>query len=223
MSTAVLIPAYNEGPRVAAVLGVVRAALPEAYLLVVDGGSQDDTAEVARRGGAEVIGQPGQGYADALCAGYRHLLRRDVTRVGQLDADGQHPAEALPRLLASLDGYDWVIGSRAGTSSPGALSRRVGNAALSLAVRAACGMHIADVTSGLWALSPAAMDLFAARLPDHVADANVRVLAARNGLRIREVPVHMPARSGGASMHDGWQGVHHFQQSLRAVWSEAWT
>ena len=223
MSTAVLIPAYNEGPRIEAVLRVVRATLSDAHLLVVDGGSQDGTVEAARRCGAEVIGQPGSGYADALRAGYRHLLHRGVARVGQLDADGQHPASALPALLAALDGHDWVIGSRAGTSSPGPLTRRAGNAALSLAVRASCGAHIADVTSGLWALSPAALSLFAARMPDHVADANVRVLAARSGLRIREVPVHMPARSGGASMHDGWQGVHNFQQSLRAVWSEAWS
>lgn len=221
MSTAVLIPAYNEGPRVGRVLRAARRALPAARLLVVDGGSQDNTAAIAAAEGASVIGQPGRGYADALRAGYRHLLSAGAARVVQLDADGQHPPEALPAMLAALDGADWVIGSRQGTDSPGSLGRRAGNAALSLAVQLACGARISDVTSGLWALGPAALRLFADRMPDATADANVRVLAARSRLRIRELPVHMPARSSGASMHDGWQGVHNFQRSLRAVWAEA--
>jgi glycosyltransferase involved in cell wall biosynthesis len=221
MRATVLIPAFEEGPRIAAVLRAARAALPAADLLVVDGGSTDDTAAVAAGEGARVIGQPGRGYADALRAGYRHLLSAGVQHVVQLDADGQHPPSALPELIAALSDADWVIGSRQGTDSPGPLRRRVGNAALSLAVRAACGARIADVTSGLWALGPVALALFAERMPDDVADANVRVLAVRQGLSIRELPVHMPARSGGVSMHGGWQGVLHFHQSLQAIWSEA--
>jgi len=221
MSPTVLIPAYNEGPRIASVLRAAHRAVPGASLLVVDGNSSDNTAQIAASEGAEVIGQPGRGYADALRAGYRHLHARGVERVVQLDADGQHPPEALPELLAALAGADWVIGSRQGTTSPGSVVRRAGNAALSLAVRAACGARIADVTSGLWALGPAALSLFAVRMPQDVADANVRVIAARAGLRIAEVPVQMAPRIGGVSMHDGWDGVHNFQQSLRALWAEA--
>ena len=218
--TAILIPAYNEAPRIARVIQACHAALPGADVLVVDGGSTDSTPAVARSLGATVIPQPGRGYADALRAGYRHLA--GVEAVVQLDADGQHPPEVLPEMVAALQAASWVIGSRAGTDSPGPLARRVGNAALSLAVWAACGEHIADVTSGLWALDARALAVFGGRFPDDVADANVRVMASRAGLSIVEVPVPMHLRDAGASMHDGIAGVRNFQRSLRAVWREAW-
>ena len=223
-TVAVLLPARDEGPRIGAVLQAARQALPTARLLVVDGGSTDDTAARARHMGAEVIGQPGRGYADALRAGYAHLLHDPAIGAAvQLDADGQHPASALPALLAALEasGADWVIGSRAGTRSPGPWGRRLGNAALSGAVWLACGQHIADVTSGLWALNRAALAVLARQMSARTADANVRVLAVRAGLRVREVPVQMALRDGGASMHDGLAGLRHFRQSLWAVWDEA--
>lgn len=216
----ILIPARNEAPRIGSVIAACRHALPSARVLVVDGGSTDGTPEAARGVGAEVIQQPGQGYADALRAGYGHLDGADA--VVQLDADGQHPPEVLPRMVAALQGANWVIGSRQGTGSPGPLVRRAGNAALSVAVWAACGQRIADVTSGLWALDTAALRTFAERFPDTVADANIRVMAARAGLAIAEIPVSMSERLGGASMHDGLTGVRNFQRSLRAVWRQTW-
>jgi glycosyltransferase involved in cell wall biosynthesis len=217
--SAILIPAYNEAPRIAAVIRDSQRALPGAAVLVVDGGSTDDTVRIATGLGAAVIQQPGSGYADALRAGYRHLSGVDA--IIQLDADGQHPPEVLPRMLQALQGANWVIGSRSGTGSPGPLSRRLGNAALSLAVWAASGQRIGDVTSGLWALDAQAMRAFASGFPEDVADANVRVMAARAGLRIAELPVMMDERDSGRSMHDGLSGVVNFQRSLRAIWREA--
>ena len=221
MRIAALIPAFEEGPRIGAVLAQTRQALPDAALLVVDGGSQDRTRRNAVAAGAEVIGQPGRGYADALQAGYRHLLAQGVDAVVQLDADGQHPPAALPLLLAELGGANWVIGSRAGTATPAPLRRRAGNAALSVAVWLACRARIGDVTSGLWALDARALSAFAEVFPRRVADANVRVMAARAGLRITEVPVAMALRSSGRSMHDGLGGVRNFHRSLGAVWRAA--
>ena len=217
LSLCVLIPARDEGPRLGATLEGVRAALPGARVFVVDGGSRDDTRAVAERGGAEVVAQRGRGYAGALASGYRRAVAAGCARLVQLDADGQHPPDAAPRLLAALDRADLVVGSRAGTDSPGSLGRRVGNAALAAAVRAATGTGLRDVTSGYQALGPRALAAFAASFPEDVADANVRVLAARRGLVLAEVPVAMPARAGGTSMHDGVQGVLNFVNSLGAA------
>ena len=214
----ILIPARNEAPRIAAVISASLRALEGAQVLVVDGGSTDGTPDIAAAQGATVIQQPGSGYADALRAGYRHLS--GARAVIQLDADGQHPPEVLPRMQAALEEANWVIGSRQGTDSPGAISRRAGNAALSWLVWAATGRRIADVTSGLWALDRDAIRTFAEHFPDDVADANVRVLAARAGLDIAEIPVSMAERDGGDSMHDGLTGVVNFQRSLRAIWRE---
>jgi len=212
-----LIPARDEAQRLDGVLERVRAVLPEGRVLVVDGHSSDPTVEIARRHGARVVEQPGRGYADALAMGYRTLLAAGAERVVQLDADGQHPPEEAPRLLAALADADFVIGSRLGTRSPGAWHRRAGNAVLSQAVRVTSGAVLHDVTSGYWACGPAAIALFAASLGEGVADANVRVLAVRAGLGVRELPVTMSERSDGASMHDGWQGARNLLRSLRAL------
>ncbi len=213
----VLIPARNEAARLGPVLDRVKAALPGAGLLVVDGRSEDATAEVARSGGASVVTQTGRGYADALATGYRDLAKGGAQRVVQLDADGQHPPEEAPRLVAALDGVNFVIGSRQGTRSPGSWSRRGGNALLSLAVRVVSGSVIHDVTSGYWASDRRTIELFAEALGAGVADANVRVMAVEAGLVVREVPVRMTEREDGVSMHDGWQGARNLFQSLRAL------
>lgn len=216
LSTAVLIPARDEGPRIGATVQAVRRALPGVGVLVVDGGSRDDTAERAARAGARVIPQAGTGYAGALLTGYRELLSSPARQVVQLDADGQHPPSAAPLLLHALGtGRHLVIASRHGTLSPGDLPRRAGNHLLAGLVRVLTGAPLHDVTSGFWALDRHALDLLSRHLPADCADANVRVLAVRLGLRPLEVPVRMSTRQAGRSMHDGWRGVANFATSVR--------
>ncbi|MEC8422702.1 MAG: glycosyltransferase family 2 protein [Myxococcota bacterium] len=221
MALVVLVPARNEAPRIGALLEGVASNLPGVPIIVVDGHSADDTARIARRRGAVVVPQEGVGYASALRTGYRFALRNGATRLLQLDADGQHPPDALPSLLDALEEANLVVGSREGTASPGGLLRKAGNAALALAVRVVTGIPLADVTSGLQALDEVALARLAPTFPKDVADANVRVLALRLGLRVAEVPVAMATRSDGTSMHDGSAGVRNFGRSLRAVVREA--
>ena len=219
MSVAVLIPARDEAPRLPAVLARVRATLPDARVLVIDDGSRDGTGDVARAAGADVLAGEGRGYAHALATGYQAL--RGARAVVQLDADGQHPPEAAPLLLAALAGADHVFGSRQGTPSPSTWDRRLGNGALACGVALATGTWLADVTCGYQALGPAALALYTRRYPEGVADANVRVYALRAGLRVCEIPVTVSGRSGGASMHDGWRGVQNLARSAAALVGEA--
>lgn len=191
--------------------------MPNAALVVVDGRSGDDTAEVARQMGATVLHQTGSGYADALRTGYRHALAAGAPWVIQLDADGQHPPESLPLVADALQDADWVVATRHGTGSPGPFRRRFGAAMLRGALRWGSGIEVTDPTSGLQALSPAAMQCFVHDLPDHAPDTGARVLAARAGLRYAEVPVWMPERADGDSMHDGWTGVRNGLRSLRVA------
>ncbi len=217
---AVLIPARNESASLGETLERLRRVLPQAEVTVIDDHSTDDTARIATTAGAEVLRPQGTGYAAALACGYQSLARRNYRAVLQLDADGQHPPEAAQDLLAKLSDADWVIGSRAGTDSPGHWSRRAGNALLSASVRLA-GVDATDVTSGFWALGPSAQALCAAEFPREVADANVRVWATRRGLQLLEFPVSMSERSAGSSMHGGLQGARNLFRSLRAVWKAA--
>ena len=165
MRRSALIPAHNEAHSIVSVLVGLRRVLPDLDLLVVDDGSTDGTGELARESGAQVLRKEQGGYASALRAGYRHLLSQSVEQVIQLDADGQHPPEAAPLLLAHLDEANWVVGSRADTQSPAPLSRRVGNAALAGAVRSLIQVPLRDVTSGFWALDQSALQVFATLCP----------------------------------------------------------
>lgn len=221
MSTIVLVPARNEGPRLGALLRAVRHHVPQADLWVVDGHSTDNTAAVAREARARVLAQVGRGYADALAQGYAEARRAGAQALVQLDADGQHPPAALPLLLAALPDFDVVYASRHGTASPGTWDRRLGNQVLRSATAALAWSQglpspAHDVTSGMKALGPRA--LAATRhAPRDLADANVRLLELRCGLRVGELPVHMDTRTGGASMHDGWAGLRNFPRSLAAL------
>lgn len=217
MRAAVVLPALNEAPRLGPVLDHLARVVPHARLFVVDSGSRDGTAAVARAGGATLVLPEGPGYSLALQAGYRRCLAEGFQQVLLMDADGQHPASEAPRLLAALEGADLVVGSRGGTRSPAPWPRRAANLVLSGSVWAATGVRLQDVTSGFQALGPRVLPLLLRHLPPEAADANVRVLALRAGLRVVEVPVAMERRTGGVSMHDGVLGLLNLGSSLRAV------
>jgi glycosyltransferase involved in cell wall biosynthesis len=131
VSTLVFLPAWNEAENLPAVLDELELVLPEADLLVVDDGSIDATAEVARAGGAEVVSFGlNRGLPAGIAAGYAYALQHGYDLCGRVDADGQHPVMELQRLLARVaEGEcDVAVGSRfasgEGFSRPTATSRR---------------------------------------------------------------------------------------------------
>ena len=113
--TIVFIPAWNEEGSLPGVLAEAQASLPDADLLVVDDGSTDGTADAAREGGAEVVSfGENRGLREGIAEGYRQALERGYDFCGRLDADGQHPAAELARMLELVraDECDVAIGSR---------------------------------------------------------------------------------------------------------------
>ena len=142
-----LVPGYNEGPRIAA---VVRGALDHLPVIVVDDGSGDDTAARAREAGATVIEQrPNAGKGAALRAGFRHALDAGYDAVLTLDADGQHDPAEIPTFLEAFAAEpppDLVIGRRNFRAMPPIrrLSNTIGGMAFSWAV----GREIPDNQSG---------------------------------------------------------------------------
>jgi glycosyltransferase involved in cell wall biosynthesis len=146
-SVVALIPGYNEGPRIAA---VVRGALEHLPVIVVDDGSTDDTAARAREAGATVIEQrPNAGKGAALRAGFRRALDAGYDAALTLDADGQHDPAEIPAFLEAFAAEpppDLVIGRRNFRAMPPIrrLSNTLGGAAFSWAV----GRDIPDNQSG---------------------------------------------------------------------------
>jgi glycosyltransferase involved in cell wall biosynthesis len=141
-----LIPAYREGPRIAPVVASAREHLP---VVVIDDGSDDDTAAVADVAGATVLRQvPNAGKGAALRAGFRHALDGGAAAVITLDADGQHDPAQIPAFLAAFAASrpELIIGQRDLSRMPPVrrLSNTLGGAALALAL----GRSVPDNQSG---------------------------------------------------------------------------
>lgn len=205
-SVLVVIPALNEQESVADVVRDVSSALPGARCLVVDDGSTDKTGERARAAGAEVLTLPyNLGVGGAMRAGFRFARQHRFGVVIQVDADGQHDAEALAELIAGLDSADLMIGARfAGRGDYGVRGpRRWAMKMLAGVMSRVARTPLTDVTSGFKAAGPRAIDLFADNFPaEYLGDTiEALVIAARAGLTIRQVPVAMRERQAGTPSH----------------------
>jgi glycosyltransferase involved in cell wall biosynthesis len=206
--TLLIIPAYREAPRVGAVVARVRQLHPQIDVLVVDDGSPDHTAAAARTAGAQVVSHPfNLGYGAGLHTGYCYAWRHGYQRVLQMDADGQHDATMLQRLLDALDaGADVALGSRYldGSAPPSSLARRIGTRLFAGIATRWIGRRITDPTSGFQGLSRRAIEAVVTdAFPEDYPDTDVLIEHHRHGLRLCEVPVVMHARLGGLSMHRG--------------------
>jgi len=205
----VFIPAWNEEAAVGGVIADVRRSIPGADVLVVDDGSIDATAERAREAGALVASLPfNQGLGAALQTGYLYGLRNGYDVCAHLDADGQHPAEEVARLLAEVKAgrADLVIGSRYHSGAVAAsgdykasFSRRIGISVFRFFLTLATRQRFTDTTSGMRAANRRVMALFSQHYSPDFAEIESLQLAVRQGLRVEELPVRMLERVGGTS------------------------
>lgn len=205
------------------IVRTVKALCPDDEVLVVVNGSTDATASEARAAGATVI-ESEPGYGRALLAGYRYAAaKKNWSCLIQMDADGQHPVDAIPGMKAALLDADLVIASRLspGGASPGwPRSRRWTIAMMGLYTSMFMGTRIHDVSSGFQAMTPEVVRSLIQNFPVRLTDANVLVRLHRQGYRIIETPVCMPPRLGGTSMHGGLGSVVYAGQTMVAVAKE---
>ena len=207
--TVVFIPAWNEEENLPAVLDDLEAELPDVDVLVVDDGSTDATAEVARDHGAEVLSLgTNMGLPVGIATGYRWALDHGYAYCGRVDADGQHRPEELARLLELVraGACDVAVGSRfvSGDGYPAYRyrpegARRLGTALLRRGMRGALGRPFADATSGLYAVNAAALPILAEPFTTEAPEVEALIRLAGAGLRVEEVPVNMAPRAGGVS------------------------
>jgi glycosyltransferase involved in cell wall biosynthesis len=217
----VIIPALNEQDSLPGVLSELAEHAPECDVLVVDDGSTDATARVARLHGARVASLPfNMGVGTALRTGFRFAARNGYDRVVQTDADGQHDASQIVVLTEALDkGADLVIGSRFLAADGHYRVERTRGAAmglLRLCTVVLLGHQIHDSTSGFRAFSSPLVGAFATTYPREFLSDTVEALlmASYGGYTVVEVPVRMRERAGGVASHRSFKLYYHYLRLL---------
>ena len=196
-----LILACNEETSVGEIIRGTKVYIDTVFL--IDNASTDNTVEVAKQNGAQVIRYyEKKGYGAAQYAGHAAVIQEDYDYVLQLDADGQHNPKYIPLLLEAVqnDYYDIVFGSRFLTDSYQDLPfvRRIGISFFSKMVGFLGHTRITDVTSGFKIYKVSSLKKLHKPSDKHPAVEQMLEMAKR-GMKLKEVPIEMPVRKTGKS------------------------
>lgn len=211
----VLLPTLDEAEGLALVLPRIPVEQLskkgwELEILVVDGGSQDGTKEIAQQFGCHFIPQQGKGKGAAMRLGFLRFLKSKCDALVMFDADGTYHPEEIPKLLSKLHDYDVVIGDRLGGSiDPDAMNRTnyFGNHMLTWIAVALFGVPINDLCSGYWAFSRRTISELKLNSMRFEIEAEMYTSCAVENLEIAHVPIRYSKRLGDAklgSVKDGW-------------------
>jgi len=202
--TLVIIPAYNEEKNINHVLSDIEQSGFDLDVVVIDDGSGDRTAEIARSRGVAVISLPfNLGIGGAVQTGFRYASENGYHIAIQFDADGQHIAGEIGLLLECMEkeSCDVVIGSRflTRTSYRTPFARRLGIGIFTIINTLIVGKRITDNTSGFRAYNRKAIEFLSRDYPSDYPEPEAVIVLSRNGFRISEVAVEMNQRMFGDS------------------------
>jgi hypothetical protein len=226
MRTLVFLPAWNEQDSVVQTLAEIREELPGVELLVIDDGSDDSTVERVRAAGVTVAPFPFHiGIGAAVHAGYLYAAREGYDYCAHLDADGQHPAGELHKLLSAVQEgrCDLAVGSRYLESGghPGSYSapflRRVGIALFRRLLSWQTGARFTDTTSGFRAANKRMLCFFAFRYASDYPELESLQNAVAYGFKVCELAVWVRPRTIGRSKITPLQSLHFVWKSLFAI------
>lgn len=216
MRALLVLPTYDEAENVEEVLRRLRAAAPDVSVLVVDDGSPDGTAELARKVGAElgdveVLERAEKsGLGSAYRTGFRWGLERGFDAFVEMDADLSHDPAVVPRLLARIEeGCDLVIGSRyvpGGAIPDWPWLRRAISQGGNIYARLLLGISVHDATAGFRAYHRRALeriDLDAVRADGYGFQVEMAYRIERAGGRVAEIPIEFRDRTLGRSKMSG--------------------
>ena len=237
----VLVPTYNERDNLERIVARLRAAVPEADVVVLDDNSPDGTGAVAdglaaADPGVRVIHRTAkEGLGAAYLAGFAWALAQGYDAAVEIDADGSHQPEQLRALLVAAEDADVVIGSRwvrGGSVRNWSLHRKALSVGGNVYTRLLLGIRVGDATAGFRVYRASALrglDLETVRSQGYCFQVDMTWRAIRSGLRVVEVPIEFVEREvgvskmGGAIVREslvritGWGLAHRTQQVRDAV------
>ncbi len=188
----VILPAYNAARHLDAVIAEITALQPDIRVLVVDDGSSDDTAEAARRAGAELIVHPqNRGKGGALATGFAWAVDAGIEWVYTMDADGQHLPSEMAGLMSAADAgrLDVVVGNRMDRTDDMPWLRKRTNEFTSWVVSSLAGVRIPDSQNGYRLFRVSCLDGLVLRTTRYDTESEILVRLARSGARIGSAPV----------------------------------
>jgi dolichol-phosphate mannosyltransferase len=206
-----VVPTYNESENLAWIMGRLRRTLPDVDVLVVDDGSPDGTGRIADELAAAdprvsvVHRTDKEGLGAAYLHGFDVALERGYDVIGEMDADGSHQPEQLPRLLAALEAADLVLGSRwvpGGTVVNWPWPRRALSRGGNLYTRVLLGVPLGDATGGFRVFRRTTLekiDLDTVQSVGYCFQVDLAWRSVEAGLRVVEVPIEFVERERGDS------------------------
>ena len=193
----VIIPAYNEAAIIGDLVTEIKNLYPDFETIVIDDGSDDETARVAQQAGATVYSHPYNiGNGAAIKSGIRKAAG-DVLIF--LDGDGQHKPDEIADLIAHIPPYDMVVGARS-TSDQASLGRAFGNKLYNWFASYVAKFSIKDLTSGFRAVKTRVARNFLYLLPNTYSYPTTLTLGVlRSGMSVRYIPIKTRRRKTGKS------------------------
>ena len=221
-NTAIVIPAYNEEACIGDLLQEVREHMPGYRCIVVNDGSSDRTANVARVHGATVLELPcNLGVGGAVQAGYRYAFETGYRFAIRCDGDGQHPPPEMPKLVDRMTetGVDMVVGSRylEEKSYRSTWFRYCGILVLSSMLSRICRKRVKDPTSGFQLLNRPLLYFFGHQYPTDYPEPEALALMRRQGYDFEEAPVAFRARTAGQSSIMAWGTFYYIVKVFLAL------
>ena len=220
--TMVIVPAYNEATCISDVIDRVKKAVPEAYVVVVNDGSIDETGKIAEGKGVFVMNLPyNLGVGAAVQTGYQLAFDMGCEVAIQVDGDGQHPPEYLPQMIEMLKEkkVDMVIGSRYLSCDylESCAFRSFGKKILSKVITFLCRQKVSDSTSGYRVANKELIQYFAKMYPHDYPEPETVALLIKDKYRVLEFPVDMKERINGASSITFIKGIYYVSKVLLAI------
>lgn len=214
----IIIPSYNEAATLAKVIKSIKFILRSVTIVVINDGSTDDTAQIARNERVNLVNLPfNLGIGGSVQTGIKYAYQNNFNRAIQVDADGQHDPKYIVKLLnESLNSNtDLIIGSRylKKTFYRTPFIRRLGISIFTFLIKLVTGKKIADSTSGFRVFNRKALRFLSRYYPVDFPEPESIVQLLKNGLTIKEVPVEMHARLAGESSVT-WLKAIYFMMSI---------